>query len=126
MSDTTDGNRDAFLLGKIEATVSATAEDVRAIRNDVGAHAGRLIEIEKNVAAIVAERGVMVPAYLQFVQKVHDHLGIDAAWKANIEGNVHGAKSGASITGKLLYGLAGLLLMGIGLYLGHGVSVALF
>lgn len=72
----------ARLLGKIEATVTGTAEDVRALRNEVGTLGQRVSNIEERVTKVEVDREAMKPEYLKHVHKWNNHLQEFAAYKA--------------------------------------------
>lgn len=69
----------AYTLGKIESSTTDIAENVRALRIDMSNLATRLASTEKAVAEIQAERGIMMPDYLQFVHKVRNHMQVATA-----------------------------------------------
>lgn len=97
-----------FLLGEISATTKGTAEDVKALRIEVGDMTRRLNTVEQRVEAIEAERAVIVPDYSKFVHKVNNHIQADTAWKANFEGQT---KGGLSVI-KVIWGI-GLVALGV-------------
>ena len=93
---------DPFIIGEINATVKGTAEDVKAIRTDLGDMNRRVTTVEQRVEAIETERAVMIPEYNRFTHKVNNHLQADTAWKARFEGH---AKGGLSVI-KVFWGVA--------------------
>ena len=90
---------DSFLLGKIEATVTSTAEDVKAIRIDMGDLAKRLAGVEQRVGEIEAEREVLVPQYTRWKHEISNQVQILNAWKHEQD-----AFKGGNYIGKLLIG----------------------
>jgi hypothetical protein len=95
---TDKSSSDAFLLGEIKATVTGTAEDIRAMRVEVGILAQRLSEAEKAVVEIQSERAMMVDDYRKFAHRVNNHMMADSSWKSEYDGDVRGSR-------RIIYGL---------------------
>lgn len=102
-NSTNSASTDSFLLGKIEATVTGTAEDVKAIRIDLGDLTKRLGGVETRVEAIEAEREVLVPQYTRWKHDISNQVQILVAWKHEQDG----AFKGGNYVGKLLVGALG-------------------
>ncbi len=98
---------DGFLLGEIKATVVGTADDVKAIRLDIGGLASRVGGIETRVEAIEAEREVLVPQYSRWKHDISNDVQVLQAWRHQQEGAVKGLSLGWKIATAILTFLGG-------------------
>ena len=105
--DPPSSSKDAFLLGEIKATVVATAEDVRAVRLDIGSIATRLSAAEKAIGEIKAERAATLPDSQAFRTRVESIVAMNTKRLDNAEGGAKGIQ-------RVMYGL----------YLLTGIAVA--
>lgn len=93
----TNSASDSFLLGEIKATVIGTAEDVKAIRNDMGELARRVGGLEVRIEAIEAEREVLVPLDTKFKHDTNFDLQKLLAWHHEVEGGKKGIIGAAGL-----------------------------
>lgn len=77
---------DQFLLGEINAVVKGTADDVKALRLEMGVLANSISILSGRITTIEADRSAMKPEYVKFVNRVNAHMSDDATWKASYEG----------------------------------------
>ena len=105
-----DKDSDEFLLGTIAATVTGTAEDVKAIRLDVGSLSSRITAVENRVEAIETSRETLVPQYTNFKHDTNNELQKLNAWKHEKEGLMKGASMSAKVFWAVGGAVLGLLL----------------
>lgn len=102
---TPDSN--SFLLGEINATVKGTADDVKAIRTEVGDLARRVNAAEQRLTDIESQREIQVPQFNKLRHDFASHKMADTAWKSLHDGTV----KGISTTAKVAWGGVTFLFM---------------
>lgn len=92
----------SFLLGEINATVKSTADDVKAMRLEMGTLAQSVHALDQRVTEIEAERAAMKPEYQNFVIRTTKHLEADTAWKSAHDSEVATERRGNQKTMALI------------------------